>query len=990
MAWWKTLASGLWSNTTTVWSRSNDNGSTWAAAGGTPADGDTVNVLSTHTVTFDGDHSGYSTGVYLRIDGTLQFQNNSAGTYTICFSGDVYQVTGVSGYTSPGPGTFKIVGTTGDASLYPSDHTAVIKGKYSYFNGPSVIIHCSEPATPSVRILNNTKPISNITLDGNNFVTVTCNSHGYIDDTSINLFSIGGTVELNDGFYRVKYVNSNQFQLKWPETEVLVDGTGFGVYTNGGYACTNIVTSTSVLTVDTDVSAQWANGSKVYISDTVGHYGYFTVASTGSNTITLAQNLNINGTGAGQYSSPITDTLRGGARMFLVNRNVKTTGDWSNAFINSGGATVSLSMEYASSLVGVTNVSATITGGFWGYFNNYSYAFNMLTSDSHAITIQAGIFAKAGFVYGGSSVDITVNDCTQINAFTTYGATRSFTIANGTFINSSTHYQSAANITTGTFLYCSLAGLGTITNGTFRGFTGIKTNNGKILAGLFTGGGSDTPNTCYVSDGTVSNLAISGGNFHGFNYVFSNNGAVSNATVKDCTFLGCGTFLSGNSYAYGWYQSFKNVTIKNCTNANGIFYSLDYPLYLTAVTCSSQTSVIQNCRQVICNSCVFGGSTTADVIKSTVRATNTSWSTTPVAQGTTSIGSYTPVYRSGTSIDSVVSFDDHGTTGGGTPATPQVRAWMPSGTVAPSSSHLTSPHGYEHTMTFEQLPFASPPMTIAYPMWLTPNTYTITIDWIKNATAGTMPILPTAVLIHGDALNCAEIESGAIIGTPATITDDLVQHTSTVSATITREGMYSLVFIGQLTAGVGPGNGSANLLYYSWHIDGTQLTPIYQYSKLQFTNSVSLGQGGRIFFLMEAAPSSPTVQITKNDGSPASTSDTINTLAGGVFYIDLTTTETNTAGELLISVTETGRPNYYIVVPVMTEISRTTFVQPSSVPNATTSLDQQIAWLYTLARNKITQNSTTQTLRDDGDSSNIGTATVSDDGSTFTRDKWTT
>ena len=66
-----------------------------------------------------------------------------------------------------------------------------------------------------------------------------------------------------------------------------------------------------------------------------------------------------------------------------------------------------------------------------------------------------------------------------------------------------------------------------------------------------------------------------------------------------------------------------------------------------------------------------------------------------------------------------------------------------------------------------------------------------------------------------------------------------------------------------------------------------------------------------------------------------------------------------------------------------------TYAEPSSVIAATSSLKDKICWLFALARNKITQTSTTQTLRNDADSADIATATVSDDGTTATRGEWT-
>lgn len=74
---------------------------------------------------------------------------------------------------------------------------------------------------------------------------------------------------------------------------------------------------------------------------------------------------------------------------------------------------------------------------------------------------------------------------------------------------------------------------------------------------------------------------------------------------------------------------------------------------------------------------------------------------------------------------------------------------------------------------------------------------------------------------------------------------------------------------------------------------------------------------------------------------------------------------------------------------VLDVLNTDTFSEPSAVPAATTTLVNKIGWLFTLARNKITETSTTQTLRNDADSASIATAAVSDDATTFTRNEWT-
>lgn len=73
---------------------------------------------------------------------------------------------------------------------------------------------------------------------------------------------------------------------------------------------------------------------------------------------------------------------------------------------------------------------------------------------------------------------------------------------------------------------------------------------------------------------------------------------------------------------------------------------------------------------------------------------------------------------------------------------------------------------------------------------------------------------------------------------------------------------------------------------------------------------------------------------------------------------------------------------------VVDALATDTYAEPSSIPAATSSLKDKVGWLFALARNKMTQTSTTQTLRNDADSGNIATSSTSDDGTTATRGEW--
>ena len=62
-----------------------------------------------------------------------------------------------------------------------------------------------------------------------------------------------------------------------------------------------------------------------------------------------------------------------------------------------------------------------------------------------------------------------------------------------------------------------------------------------------------------------------------------------------------------------------------------------------------------------------------------------------------------------------------------------------------------------------------------------------------------------------------------------------------------------------------------------------------------------------------------------------------------------------------------------------------TLAELSAVPAANAAISAKINWIFAQARNKLTQTATTQAVRNDADSGNIATSTVSDDGTTFTR-----
>ena len=73
------------------------------------------------------------------------------------------------------------------------------------------------------------------------------------------------------------------------------------------------------------------------------------------------------------------------------------------------------------------------------------------------------------------------------------------------------------------------------------------------------------------------------------------------------------------------------------------------------------------------------------------------------------------------------------------------------------------------------------------------------------------------------------------------------------------------------------------------------------------------------------------------------------------------------------------------VLEITANLWAQTMSEPSGVPAVNGTLKAAIEFLFVMARNKRTQTTTTEVLRNDADSATIATSTKSDDGTTFTR-----
>lgn len=108
--------------------------------------------------------------------------------------------------------------------------------------------------------------------------------------------------------------------------------------------------------------------------------------------------------------------------------------------------------------------------------------------------------------------------------------------------------------------------------------------------------------------------------------------------------------------------------------------------------------------------------------------------------------------------------------------------------------------------------------------------------------------------------------------------------------------------------------------------------------------------------------------------------------ASGVYYLNLTATEMNAdIVTIIVKTTSTGAKTTVLTVPTIS------IPEPTAVPAygaGGAGVENVLGWLLAHFRNRRTQTATTTTLRNDANSGDIATSTVSDDATTFVAGEW--
>lgn len=109
-------------------------------------------------------------------------------------------------------------------------------------------------------------------------------------------------------------------------------------------------------------------------------------------------------------------------------------------------------------------------------------------------------------------------------------------------------------------------------------------------------------------------------------------------------------------------------------------------------------------------------------------------------------------------------------------------------------------------------------------------------------------------------------------------------------------------------------------------------------------------------------------------------------VSSGMYYLNLSATEMN--ADIVSVIVKTSSSGAKTTPMVFYPVDIKELAAVPGFSDGATGLEELLSYLLALSRNKMTQTSTVTTLKKDDGSTTLATATVSDDGTTFTRNEW--
>ena len=237
------------------------------------------------------------------------------------------------------------------------------------------------------------------------------------------------------------------------------------------------------------------------------------------------------------------------------------------------------------------------------------------------------------------------------------------------------------------------------------------------------------------------------------------------------------------------------------------------------------------------------------------------------------------------------------------------------------------------------------------------------------------------------------IEFGAPAGQTVTARlfaagSDTVVATAAAVARTNATGVYTAAFT-NLTPGLYRliGTNAAGTLLCQWWTRTLAATGTYPATETPDADSITRDRMGYLDSVLIAVNSNRTVQVTGSNHVAAD----IHELQPAVIQSTHFATDALDANALAasfvaeiqagLSTLTAAQVNAEVLDVLQTDL----FGELAAVPGASSSLKDKIAFMFMLARNKVTQTSNTQTLFADNTTTPVAAATTSDVGGTFTR-----
>lgn len=127
-------------------------------------------------------------------------------------------------------------------------------------------------------------------------------------------------------------------------------------------------------------------------------------------------------------------------------------------------------------------------------------------------------------------------------------------------------------------------------------------------------------------------------------------------------------------------------------------------------------------------------------------------------------------------------------------------------------------------------------------------------------------------------------------------------------------------------------------------------------------------------------------QVSKDQAAFAAAAGTETEIGNGWYYCDLSATEMN--ADTIIAVLKTSTTGAKTAHMMVHPVSIDELSAAPTFGSGGSGIEEVLSWLLALNRNKITQTSSTTTLFKNDNSTTLSTASTSDDGTTFTRAKF--